>query len=84
MVLWLWFSVTVRKRAVEAPDVTLGISEAGVRVILSSDKSTLIPWDQISSVWYSKMLGIIVVRSSHLTGATQSPESSKSARRRCL
>ena len=57
-----------RKRSRNTPEVTFGISEAGVRVQESVESNKLIPWDQIVSARYSKALGIIVVRSPLLNG----------------
>lgn len=65
----LFWTASSRKRMrYSTPDMTFGISEAGVRIVLSPDKSTLIPWDQILSIWHSKALGIMIVRSPLLDG----------------
>jgi hypothetical protein len=64
----LVWTAWMRKRRRNTPDVTFGISEAGVRVQESVESNKLIPWDQILSARYSKALGIIVVRSPLLNG----------------
>jgi hypothetical protein len=61
----LVWTAWARKQRRDAADTAFGISEAGVRLV---DSNTLIPWDQIRSVWHSKAFGLIVVRSPLLDG----------------